>query len=170
MEETMWSQSEQAPRILPTRVVPHGIAANIDGAPAVACVGDLMSRDVFALRADDPAELAACLMEIEPNRNVPVEDDEGKLVGIVGWHEVICLVGRGQTGSETLGLTVGDLLESTPVSVHPDTPTTEAIALMQRERIDCMPVVVGGRMIGVITQTTLLGILDDLLVQGHARL
>jgi CBS domain-containing protein len=166
----MWSQSDQAPRELPVRVVPHGIAANIDGAPEVACVGNLMSRDVFALRVDDPAELAACLMEIEPNRNVPVEDEEGRLVGVVSWHEVICLVGRGRTVEETQRMTVGDLLEADPISVHPDTPTTEAIYLMQRERIDCMPVVVGGKMIGVITQSTLLTVLDDLLVHGHASL
>ena len=166
----MWSQTEQAPRELAVRILPHGAAANIDGAPTVACVGDLMSRDVFALRADDPAELAACLMEIEPNRNVPVEDENGQLVGVVGWHEVICLVGRGRTGAEALGLTVGDLLESAPLSVHPDTPTTEAIALMQRERIDCMPVVVDGRMLGVITQTILLNVLDELLTHGHASL
>ena len=38
-----------------------------------------------------------------------------------------------------------------PVTVTPQTPTLEAMALMRERRVGCLPVVEGGALVGIVT-------------------
>jgi hypothetical protein len=46
-------------------------------------VGQFMTQDLFTVRPDDIVDFAATLMDWRHVRHVPVEDDEGRLVGLV---------------------------------------------------------------------------------------
>jgi len=45
----------------------------------------------------------------------------------------------------------------------PDTPTLEAIGLMKRYRIGCLPVVQDGQLVAIITEEDFMGIAAELL-------
>jgi CBS domain-containing protein len=132
-------------------------------------VAQYMTTDIFTVQPDDAVELCADLMGWERIRHVPVEDGTGKLVGIVSYRAVL----RYLTG---LRKTVGDARQagSTPVSdimrrdvitVSPDTPTLDAIRLMRRYRIGCLPVVQDGHLVAILTEEDFMNIASELLEQ-----
>jgi CBS domain-containing protein len=57
-----------------------------------ATVRDIMTNEVLTVRPDDPVREAATLMSEHRIDRIPVEED-GKLVGIVGRHEVLKVLG-----------------------------------------------------------------------------
>ncbi len=57
----------------------------------------------------------------------------------------------------TAALTVGEVMSIEPVVIRADAPLTEAVKLLERERIHGLPVVDGtGSLVGVLSQTDLL--------------
>jgi CBS domain-containing protein len=52
-------------------------------------VGHLMSTELFTVRPDDLVEMVARVMEWRDVRHVPVEDEEGRLVGIVTVYDFL---------------------------------------------------------------------------------
>jgi CBS domain-containing protein len=133
-------------------------------------VGQFMSTDLFTLRPDDLVDLAASVMDWRHVRHVPVEDDECRLVGLISHRDLLKLVAQGaRRDAPTL---VRDIMKTTLVTVTPDTPTLEAIELMRRERVGCLPVVEQGRLVGLVTEHDFLvlwaGLLEEKLRAGEA--
>jgi CBS domain-containing protein len=52
--------------------------------------------------------------------------------------------------------------------VAPDTETVEAIRLMRRYRIGCLPVIQDGRLVGILTEEDFMTIASKLLEQKLA--
>src|SRR5207249_4982700 len=111
-------------------------------------------RSIFTVRPDDPVELVADLMGWERIRHVPVEDDKGRLVGLVSYRGVLRhLSGLHKFPPQPGGASspVADIMKRELITVTPDTPTLEAISLMRRYRIGCLPVVQDGHIVAVLT-------------------
>jgi CBS domain-containing protein len=51
------------------------------------------------------------------------------------------------------------------ITVTPETPTLEAIALLKRYRIGCLPVVQDGHLVAILTEEDFMGIAAELLEQ-----
>src|SRR5690606_9848017 len=94
-------------------------------------------------------------------RHVPVEDDEGRLVGIVSHRALLRLVARGQGGTEQVA--VKDIMRRDPVSVTPHTPTIEAMKLMKDRAVGSLPVVEDDKLVGIITEHDLIDVSRKLL-------
>jgi CBS domain-containing protein len=129
-------------------------------------VSQHMTTDIFTVRPDDPIELVADLMSWERIRHVPVEDDKGRLVGLVSYRGVMrYLTGltryppRPGSGANA----VSEIMKSELITVTPETPTLEAIALMRKYRIACLPVVQEGHIVGVVTEEDFVGIAEKVL-------
>src|SRR5581483_2478150 len=90
-------------------------------------VGQFMSTDLFTVRPDDLVDLAASVMDWKHVRHVPLEDDDGLLVGVVSHRDLLHLMSRGMTGQQTAPVAVKEIMKPHPVTVTPDTPTIEAI-------------------------------------------
>ena len=121
--------------------------ANEAAPPRYETVSDLMSRDLFTVGPDDLAELAVRVMQWQRIRHVPVEDAEGRLVGMVTPQSVMSLVGGGGDGQA-----VRDVMERDPIAVAPDTSTDAALALMRDADASCLPVVADGKLVGIVTE------------------
>lgn len=67
-------------------------------------------------------------------------------------------------------VTVAEVMKRDPVSVTPDTSTLEAIALMRKHRIGCLPVVKEGRIVAMVMEEDFMGIAADLLEERLAGL
>jgi CBS domain-containing protein/gamma-glutamyl:cysteine ligase YbdK (ATP-grasp superfamily) len=126
-------------------------------------VEQYMTTDLYTVREDEPIDLVANLMEWEKIRHVPVEDNEHRLVGLVSYRILLRLMARGWPEGFSRAQAVSDIMKKDPVSIPPDTSTLEAIRLMRRHKIGCLPVVKDERLIGIVTEHDLANIAAKLL-------
>jgi CBS domain-containing protein/gamma-glutamyl:cysteine ligase YbdK (ATP-grasp superfamily) len=132
-------------------------------------VGQFMTTDLFTVHPEDVVDLAASLMDWRHIRHVPVEDNDGKLIGLVSHRTLLRMVGQGMRGTERTPVAVKDIMIQAPVTVTPATPTLEAIELMRRHRIGSLPVVEeGNRLVGIITERDLIRV-AAMLFEKHLR-
>ncbi len=135
---------------------------NMDWRDSYRSVGQFMTTDLFTVRADDLVDFAASLMEWKHIRHVPVEDDSGKLVGLVSHHNLLRMVARGLKDN-TQSVPVREIMEPEPFSVAPDCRTVEAIRFMRERNIGCLPVVQDRKLVGVVTEADLIGVAGQVL-------
>jgi CBS domain-containing protein len=114
-------------------------------------VGQFMSTDLFTVRPDDLVDLAASVMDWRHIRHVPVEDEGGRLVGLVTHRDMLRLLARGFAGRAGEPVAVREIMKAEPVSVAPSTPTLEAVGLMRTRKVGCLLVVEGERLVGIVT-------------------
>lgn len=118
-------------------------------------VGQLMTTDLVTVRPGEVIHLAASVMNWRRVRHIPVEDDQGGLVGLLSyWALLEKLADSQQRNGDTV--LVDSIMESDLVTVTPETPTLEAIHLMQRRGVSCLPVVSDGRLVGMFSERDLM--------------
>jgi CBS domain-containing protein len=139
-----------------------------DWSQSYQTVGQFMATDLFTLRPDDLVDLAASLMDWRHIRHVPVEDEQGHLVGLVTHRGLLRLLSRGANPSESGALTVREIMKPNPTSVSSTTPTLEAIEIMRRSKIGCLPVVDDGQLVGIVTSYDFLTATASLFKQHLA--
>jgi CBS domain-containing protein len=127
------------------------------------CVEEFMTTDLFTVHEDEPVELVANLMNWKRVRHIPVEDEQGRLVGLVSCFEVLSHLLRAVNEGDATPTTVGSLMNRVPLTVTPETLTLDAIALMRRERVDCLPVVKEGRLVGIVSERDFINVAGRLL-------
>ena len=137
------------------------LGARKDKRGSLRTVGRIMTRDVFTVHPEDVIDLAANLMEWEHIRRIPVEDDDGHLVGLLTQRGLLRLVTRKQTDAEPVA--VREVMRLEPITVTPTTPTLEAIRLMREHRVGCLPVVDDGRLVGIVTEHDFVQLASELL-------
>ncbi|MGD0971306.1 MAG: CBS domain-containing protein [Desulfobaccales bacterium] len=143
----------------------------------------LQARDIMtqAVLTVSPETLVSDLAKTLVGKNiggVPVVDADGRLVGIVTQSD---LVERAQELElppalnildfhlylevpshffrkleKMLGATVGDIMSPKPVTVSPDTPVPRLAALMDRQKVHTLPVLEGGKIVGIIGKIDLV--------------
>jgi CBS domain-containing protein len=131
-------------------------------------VGQFMSTDLFTVRPDDLVDLAASVMHWKHVRHVPVEDEEGRLVGLVSHRDLLRLMARGMQGDKTEPVAVRSIMKLNPVTATPDTPTLEAIEMMRRQKCGCLPIVNNGHLVGVVTAHDFLAV-SATLFEAHLK-
>ena len=109
-------------------------------------VGQFMSTDLFTVSPDDLIDLAASVMDWRHIRHVPVEDQEGRLVGLITHRGLLRMMINGAKLT-----TVREIMVTNPVTVSPSTSSLEAMELMRNNRVGCLPVVDGDQLVGIIT-------------------
>jgi CBS domain-containing protein len=124
---------------------------NADWRQSYQTVGQFMTTDLFTLRTHDLVDLAASVMDWRHIRHVPVEDEEGRLVGLVTHRALLRLLSHGTQMQSPNPLTVREIMKADPVTVSSTTPTLEAMELMRSNKVGCLPVVDDGRLVGIVT-------------------
>jgi CBS domain-containing protein len=109
--------------------------------------------------------LVVNLMDWKHVRHIPVEDEQGKLAGIVSWLEIVRHYGHGNAQPETAPVAVAVVMQPTPVTILPETPVLDAIALMRQERLDYLLVVKDNHLVGIVTEHDILHLTARLLEQ-----
>ena len=125
-------------------------------------VGQFMATDLFTVRPDDIVDFAASLMEWRYVRHVPVEDDSGRLLGLISHRQLLRLIARG-LDRETGPVMVRDIMRPDPKSIGPETTTVEAIRLMRENKLSCLPVTENGKLVGLVTEYDLIVVASRLL-------
>lgn len=125
-------------------------------------VGQFMATDLFTVRPDDIVDFAASLMEWRYVRHVPVEDDSGRLLGLVSHRQLLRLIARG-LDKDAGPVMVRDIMRPNPITVSPETTTVEAIRLMRENKLSCLPVTENGKLVGLVTEYDLIVVASRLL-------
>ncbi len=136
---------------------------------------NVMTPRVISIEADAPIMQAVRLMLQNRISGLPVVGHKGKLVGMVTegdflrrgeigtqrhrnrWLEF--LIGPGRLADEYVhasGRRVEEVMTREPVTVTQDTPLDEAVDLMERHRIKRLPVVDGGKLVGIVTRANIM--------------
>ena len=123
-----------------------------------------MTRDLFTVRPEDLVDLAASLMDWRHIRHEPVEDNDGRLVGLVSHRALLRLLGQGLK-TEDPSVPVRQIMKPDPITVTPETPTLQAIELMRVHKLGCLPVTEEDRLVGITTECDLIRIAAMLFEQ-----
>jgi CBS domain-containing protein len=126
-------------------------------------VEQIMTTSLFTVHEDELVDMVAFLMDRKQIRHVLVEDDQHGLVGIVSYRSVLRLMAEGLDPESEEAPPVKAIMERDPVSVTPETSTRDAIDLMRQHRVSALPVVVDGKLVGIVSERDFLQIAYDLL-------
>ena len=128
-------------------------------------VEEFMTTDLFSVDPEEPISLVAHLMEWKNVRHIPVEDEGGRLVGLLSCFDVIRQYG-GKAEDEGQATAVSAVMDPRPVTVSPEASMIEAINLLRTEKVDCLPVVREDRLIGIVTEHDFIHVVARLLEVG----
>lgn len=125
-------------------------------------VEQIMSTDLFTVEEDDLVDLAAGIMTWKHIRHVPVEDKQERLAGLITSGILLRHYGANfEKGKEQSA--VKDIMIKNPVTVTPETLTTDAVAVMHKNKIGCLPVVKDGKLVGIVTEHDFMNVSAHLL-------
>ena len=120
-------------------------------------VKNIMVHNVITVTSDTYVLDAERIMEFHKIGRLPVVD-KGRLVGLITKDDVL----KASPSSTTpynqrqlfylvSKLTVKEIMKTKVITVTPDTTIEKAIAIAQKNRVGCLPVVEGERVVGILT-------------------
>ena len=119
-------------------------------------IGDYMSPAPVTIRADTDYGEAFGIMEAKNLHHLPVTNASEEIVGLVTRRDL-------QVAARVFReapVEVGQVMHTPVQTVSPGTSLVDAIDLMIDQRIGCLPVTEDGQhLVGIITETDLLGVL-----------
>ncbi len=114
-------------------------------------VRQIMSRELYTVQEEDQVELVTSLMDWRKIHHVPVENENGEVVGMISSGDIIRYHSKRVEGHDK-EITVNDIMMKNVVTVSADTLTVDALKLMRKNNLGCLPVVNGKKLIGMITE------------------
>ncbi|MEO8054232.1 MAG: CBS domain-containing protein [Acidobacteriota bacterium] len=120
-------------------------------------VRDIMSTKVQTIDMNEKAESAWNLMKWKRIHHVVVTDGPGQVVGVVSARDL-----GGQDREEARKVRpVAAMMTAYAVKAIPEMPVRQAANVMRGWNIGCLPVVEGGKLVGIVTVSDLLRIVAE---------
>ena len=128
-------------------------------------VSELMSRNLVTIGPTDTCRQAVARMHGGGVRHLPVVDTKGDLLGIVTDRDlrhhlfnerVLKEIGTTPVDDLLQAALVSDVMSSPALSVWAGQDLVHAARIMLEDKVGSLPVVEGGRVVGIITETDLL--------------
>ena len=140
---------------------------------AAVRVKDAMTRPAVTFRQGMLVGAAVQAMRGRNIRHAPVLDDKGAVVGIVTDRDLRDAFPsvfeipprrkhRAADGTDPTTVAVEDVMSRKVVTMAPQALVADAARTMRRERIGAIPVVEGGRLVGILTRSDVLDALVEL--------
>lgn len=138
-------------------------------------VADVMTRPVLTVRRDTPLKEVARLLIENGVSGVPVVDDDGTVAGVVSEADFLVKEqGAGEIQHRRLARLIGETTETRhridvvsarsageamtapAVTIEAGRPIREAATVMTSRRVNRLPVVNDGRLVGIVTRSDLV--------------
>jgi len=126
-------------------------------------VRDLMTKGVTTVRPEVPVLDARRVMVEHRIRHLPVTSDSGELLGIVTDRDIRLNLPSQATSLSVwevsyllAKLTVEQVMSRAVITVGPNRDARHAAQLVLDHKIGALPVVEGGHVIGIVTETDLI--------------
>jgi CBS domain-containing protein len=113
---------------------------------------DIMTKDVLAVAPDMLVSEAADLLLRYRIHGAPVIDGAGQLAGMVSFVDLAARHGE----------MVRNVMVPEPVSASEDTPVEEIAALMLDQMVRRVPIVSGGRVVGIVSASDIIQVFLNL--------
>ncbi len=131
--------------------------------PHTMRVEEFMTTDLFTAQQNDIPELVADMMNWKRVKHIPIEDDKGRLLGMMDYQILLKYYSRKMNIDPGKAVVVKDIMNSTPITIAPEATVQEALNLMKKEKVDCLPVVKNNKLIGIISEGDFLKITSSLI-------
>jgi acetoin utilization protein AcuB len=124
-------------------------------------VADLMTRSPLSIPPEAPLLEAAELLRQHRIRHLPVVR-EGRVCGILSDRDVKLAMPPPESGSVTVDpfkayeLPVSEIMTTEVITIAPGDSVADAVRLMLRRKISCLPVTQEDHLVGILTETDLL--------------
>ncbi len=135
------------------------------GKPQALRIEEFMTTDLFTVHPEEPLELVVKLMDWKRIRHVPVEDEQGKVAGLISCFEVLRQCGPATPEADADPVPARAVLQPDPVTIAPEATVTEAVARMRQRQSDYLLVVKEDRLVGIVTENDILQLTARLLEQ-----
>ncbi len=136
-------------------------------------VQDVMTRNPVTVTVDATLPEIAHLMHDKKIRRVPVLDHQGKLVGIISDRDVrenmpspATSLSKWEINTLLDKLKAEEIMTSPVIVTMPDCPLEEAARVLVEKKIGALPVVQGGELVGIITETDFFRAFVEMLSGG----
>ncbi len=136
---------------------------------------EIMRTEVVTLSETDHLDLADSIMRLGRIRHIPVVAGE-RVVGIVSQRDLYraalstALHLRPAAEREWLAkIPIREVMVRSVITATPDTGVREAVERMLAHKIGCLPIVEGGRLVGLVSETDFLQLLVRLWDLAEAR-
>ena len=145
-----------------------------EGVPAWArqlTVADAMTKDPVTLGPEDTLMRAVEVMRKEGIRRIPITIG-GSLVGLLAQGDLNRAQPSAVSDSQEEfirvmdGTSINRIMIQKPMTVAADAPLLEAAHTLHASKFGALPVVKDGALVGILTDTDLIGALVGLLAQG----
>ena len=131
-------------------------------------VSDYMSENPITIEPEEPLMRALEIIRLRGVRRLPVAVG-GMLVGLITEGDIKRAEPSTLTDSQEEfatvmeGTPISRIMISKPVTTTADTPLMEAAEIMLNTKYGALPVVAGGRVVGILTDNDLTRALVDLM-------
>jgi CBS domain-containing protein len=134
---------------------------------------DVMVRDVLTVRPESDVVEAIKVLSDHDVSALPVVDVKGKLVGILSeadllpreeneprhpwWVEALMPASKlAHEFAKAHGKKVSEVMSTQVITASEDAPLSKIAALLERHRIKRVPIVAGGKVVGIVSRSNLI--------------
>jgi CBS domain-containing protein len=110
-------------------------------------VKEIMTAPVISAPTSMASSDVAALLRSRRISAVPVTDADGAVIGLVSEYDLL----------SRSGATAGDIMTAAVITVTEDTEVDDVRSLLVDRRIRRVPVVAGGKLVGIVSRSDIVG-------------
>lgn len=122
-------------------------------------VEQMMKKNVLTLQASNSIKDAINILEKNKIRHIPITNEIGTVIGIVTDRDIKkatpSLLMKDQQHN-FLDIEILEIMTKNPMIGHPLDFVEEVAIIFYEQKIGCLPIVSGGQLVGIVTETDLL--------------
>jgi CBS domain-containing protein len=118
-------------------------------------VEQIMTIDLFTVQESDSVYFAANIMNWKKLRYIPVEDEDGKLLGLLSQRNILEYYSA-HPKLESKPASVKEIMIKDPLTISPESLSLDALMTMRKSQIGCLPVVKNEKLVGILTDHNFL--------------
>jgi len=119
----------------------------------------MMNKNVLTLLSSSTIKEAIHIFREKKIRHLPITDEEGNVVGVVSDRDIKQATPSNlidAMNQEVFETPLEEIMTTNPVIGHPLDFVEEVATIFHDQHIGCLPIVSGGKLVGIVTETDLL--------------
>ncbi len=113
-------------------------------------IDQIMTTDLVTVQENDLIDLVANIMDWKQVKDIPVENTDGELVGLMTAGLLVNYLCR-SSRERKMNSRIKDLMIKNPVTASPETSISEALKTMIEEKSSCLLVIHNKKLVGMVT-------------------
>ncbi len=120
--------------------------------PTDILVEEFMTTNLLTTHPDDLVEFAVDMIDWGKSIYIPVEDEEGKLAGLITYRNVLRYLRKKIENKNYKAFLIKDIMIKNPHTIKPEQKFTEAAEMLEKYDIGCLPVISNNKLVGLLTE------------------